>query len=177
MTIIRRLTAAFAVVLAVVAVVLAAPAAAQTVPPGDVVDYGAARLAPGPIGDSVLRALGQDEEPPSSGLGGSRNYGAAAIVGGTGFWLAWESGLLSGFSCDDGRYDEIYDEIYGAREGELTNEPYGPFLGITCSEEDGTKSTVVSLIGVTLLSTGLILAIQRTPVNVTPTLNGIRLSW
>ena len=126
MTIIRRLTA----VLAVVAVVLVAPVAAQTVPPSDVVDYGAARLAPGPIGDSALRALRQDEEPPRSGLGGSRNYAAPAIVAGTGFWLVWESGALSAFTC-----------------GDREDEPYGPFLGITCSEEDETKAEVVAALG------------------------------
>ena len=90
MTIIRRST----VVLAVVAVVLAAPVAAQTVPLGGVVDHGAARLRPGPIGDSALRALRQ-EEPPASGLGGSRSYWAPVIAAGTGLWLAWEGGLLS----------------------------------------------------------------------------------
>ena len=159
MTIISRLTAAFAVVLAVVAVVLATPAAAQTVPPDDIVDHGAARFAPGPIGDSALRALRwQDEEPPS-GLGGIRSYWAPTIVAGTGFWLVWEGGLLSAFSCD--------------RE----DEPYGPFLGITCSEEDENKRDIAVYLGAVLLGSGVIGAFYVEPVNVTPTLNGIRLSW
>ena len=160
MTIIRRLTVAFVVVPAVVAVVLAAPVAAQTVPPGDLVDHGAARLAPGPIGDSALRALRQqDEEPPPSGLGGSRSYWLPAILTGTGVWLAWEGGALNAFSC--GREDE----------------PYGPFLGITCSEEDDTKSGLVGGTGVSVLFAGVLGMFMVEPVNVSPSLNGIRLSW
>ena len=157
MTIIRRLTA----VLAVVAVVLVAPVAAQTVPPSDVVDYGAARLAPGPIGDSALRALRQDEEPPLSSMGGSRNYAVPTIATGTGFWLTWESGFWGGFECPAAGQDE----------------PYGPFLGITCSEEDETKSRSVAIAGGVVILISVPFYFARTPVNLTPSLNGIRLSW
>ena len=171
--------------MAMIGGLLAAPAAANEPEKVDVVDYGAARLAPRPVDysaaifaprpvvDYALRAiqlrpqdLGPFEEREGPMSNRAKWISRSAMLG-IGFWLLWEGGAFA--NCFDGSRGR--------------DDPFGPVFKATCGdgkETDGYLKLAgfitFGVLGIDVWVNGLDVTMAGV-VDATMTPTGVRLSW